>query len=501
MNEKDLLNKTINGFLWVFFGNGIKTVSKLVFLIIMARLLFPEDFGLVASLGIIISLMEVINRAGIAPSLINIKELNKNHISTGFSLSLILGVLLYIFVYSLAPIFQNFLNANEEFILAIRVMGVLFIINGISRVSDGMLQRNLNFKRINLIQIISMVIGYTLVGLILGFLGFGYWALIIAEMTKKTLNTILLFISYKHSLSVKIKRKEFKEILSYGGGFTLGTLIDYLANRGDEIIIARVLGTISLGYYTRAFQLMSVPVEILNQIFEKVLFPVMSKIKDNPKKLADIYLKNISFIFLISLPFSLYLFLLSSEIIRAVLGPNWEEAIGVLKVLAIGMVFRSGYKVSESLANASGAVYKKAGRQAIFVTFIFIFGWIGHYWGLVGISSGILLAFILNFLIMQYLTITLVPLSFSDILKSILPSIILTFVSGVPLYILTITLRNIDLNFILIVLITFTLYIILILSLIKIKPILFLGYDGAKLLKSILIRFKLEKYYYINISK
>ncbi|PTL37771.1 lipopolysaccharide biosynthesis protein [Alkalicoccus saliphilus] len=495
MADKGLTNRTIDGFLWVLSGTGFKTISQLLFLVVMARLLTPQEFGLVASVGLIIAFADMFMKAGIVPSLINLPRIHDNHLYTAFTVSLLLGTSIYTAVYFLTPWIGMLLDAGEGFTEAARTVSIVFIVMSFSKVSDALLQRELKFKQTTYIQAVSYVVGFMLVGITLGFLGFGFWSIIIAEITKSALKSVLTIIVRPHKVKLKIHYNSFKDIFYFGSGFTLGKFIDYFADNGDKMIIARLLGESALGYYTRAYQLMSVPVTIINQIFEKVLFPVMSRLQGKPQKLSDAFIKSLSFIFLISLPGSLLIYLTAPELIRAVLGPGWENTIVILQILAVGMVFRSGYKVCESLANAKGAVYQKAARQGVFAVLVFVLGGSGAVFGLPGIATGILLAFVINFLMMMRLSMKLIPIKKAEVLGSLRPALYLTAAAAVPLYYLVYFMRDINMHYMWILLLTASAFLTITAVFIKLNADFFIGWNGQWALEKITRKFKVYRFY------
>jgi PST family polysaccharide transporter len=228
----------------------------------------------------------------------------------------------------------------------------------------------------------------------------------------------------------------------FGGGFTIARIGNYLSGEADNLVVGRFLGAEALGLYSRAYYLMSVPASLFGQVLDRVLFPAMAKVQHDRRRLGLAFKRGIAVTALTILPLSVALLLLAPELIRVLLGPRWSEAIVPFQILVVGMLFRSSYKLSDSLARATGAVYRRAWRQILFAILIAVGAYLGQKWGLAGVALGVMLAITVNFMLMAQLSLRLADLTWGSVWAAHIPALRLSLVLGVVIWIITDLLRN-----------------------------------------------------------
>lgn len=428
----ELTHQTFRGLNWQFFGKGVQFFLRVLVLAVLARLLVPKDFGLVAAAIVVVNFSTIFSRIGIGPALVQRPEIDERHSRTAFTLSVLFGVFLSIVVFLAAPLVENFF-AMEGLKEVLQVITIIFILRGISTVPLALLQRDLNFRMITLAEIISFGLGYGLVGIILAFQGFGVWALVGANLSQALLKVIVLFYIIKFPKKPQLNISASRELLFYGSGFTFSQFFNFLAREGDNFVVGRWLGAELLGFYDRAYQLMKMPASLFGQILETVLFSAMAKIQDEHKRLARVYLRGTALTALISLPITAIFIFLASEIVQVVLGDGWEQVIIPFQILAIGTLFRTSYKIGDSVSKATGAVYQRAWRQFLYAFFVVFGAWVGSSWDLPGVAVGVLFAIILNYFLMAQLSISLSKTNFAEYAKCHIPALLLTVVFVIEL--------------------------------------------------------------------
>jgi O-antigen/teichoic acid export membrane protein len=211
---------------------------------------------------------------------------------------------------------------------------------------------------------------------------------------------------------------------------TIAKMGNFLANQGDNLVVGRMLGAGALGIYGRAYQFMVMPAGLFGTALDKALFPAMAKVQDDKHRLGKAYLTGVSFIALVAIPLSVILVLLAPEIVIILLGPKWTEVILPFQILACSLLFRMSYKMSDSLARATGAVYRRAWRQIIYALAVVVGSYIGQFWGLYGVACGVAVALVINFLIMAHLSMQLTFIKWLEIIKAHGSGIILGLATG-----------------------------------------------------------------------
>ena len=433
--EKKLTEQTFLGFLWMITGSGIQVVLKIVVIAVLARLITPKEFGVMGIAVIVLEFSKLFTQMGVGPAIIQRKELERRHLEVGFTLSLLMGLFFSSLLVLIAPLLAAFFRM-EGLVPIMRVISLVFLVDSFTLIGQALMQRNMKFKVITTIEVLSYTIGYGAVGIVLGYFGWGVWALVIANLSQAVLQAVLIVWVQPFSKRLGTDFKTFKELLHFGGGMTIARIGNYLALQGDNLVVGRILGEQALGIYGRAYQFMAMPAGLFGNALDKTLFPAMAKVQDDKQKLGKAYLTSVSIIALIAIPLSILLVVLAPETIMTLLGSNWKDVILPFQILACSLLFRMSYKMSDSLTRAMGAVYRRAWRQFIFAALVIIGAYVGHFWSLSGVAWGVAVALVVNFLLMAQLSIQLVDITWLSILKAHWHGLILGATTGIVSYII-----------------------------------------------------------------
>jgi PST family polysaccharide transporter len=288
----------------------------------------------------------------------------------------------------------------------------------------------------------AYALGYGLVGIVLAAAGWGVWALVAGQMAQTVIRTAWVVALRPPRRARLGDGRSLAELLYFGGGFTLAKVANFIAVQGDNLVVARALGPTALGVYGRAYALMSAPAYGFGTVLDNVLFPAMARIQHDPERLAAAYRRGVALLALLVLPPSVVLILVAPEFIRVALGPRWDAAVAPFQVLAIGMLFRTSYKISDSLARATGAVYRRAWRQALYAGLVVAGAAIGQFWGVLGVAWGALVALTVNFALMAQLSLRLARFPWSAFRAAHAPAAWLTLVTTPPAWAVAALLRN-----------------------------------------------------------
>jgi len=414
-----LTDRTLGGFFWTFSGNVMAMVLRMLVMIILARLLNPTDFGVAGAALIVIGLAEIFGQLGIGPAIVQSRALTSRHVKVGFTLSTMIGIAVGALIALFAPLIAEFFRM-PELKPVVRTLSLLFLITGLSVVSEAQLQREFQYKALAVSQVASFIFGYGVVGIGLAWSGWGVWALVYANIAGTVLYSLTLLIIKRKSIGFSLAHEEIRQLMNFGAGFSLARIANYGATQADNVVVGRWLGAEALGFYGRAYGLLMVPTSLFGKVADNVLFPAMAFIQDNKDQLRFAYLKIVAFIFMLTLPVSGLLILLTPELIVVLFGKKWLAVILPAQILAGTLVFRTAYKISDSLARATGAVYRRAWRQWVYVAAVFGGAWIGHFWGLGGVAYGVSCAILLNFLLMFHLSTSLIGNMWMALFRSFL---------------------------------------------------------------------------------
>ena len=355
---QSMTNRTLSGLFWTALSTGANTGALLLVLIVLARLLTPADFGLAAVAIMVIGFSAIFSEFGIGPAVVQRPDLQAAHLGSGWTLSVALGVLLGAIVWLTAPLVAAFFQL-EPLTPMLRVLACIFPVQGLSVVSQSLLQRELRFRTLAVIEIVTSIVGYGIMGVTLALLGFGAWALIGAHLAQASLKTVLSLIARPHRIWPLVDRRACADLLYFGSGFTVGRVSNYAAGQGENVVIGYCLGAVALGIYGRAYQLMAGPAVLFGNVLDRVLFPAMVHVQHDPRRLADAYRRGTALVALVILPVSALVVALAPEVIAILLGSEWDAVVLPLQILSVGMLFRTGCKISDSLVRAIGAVYRR----------------------------------------------------------------------------------------------------------------------------------------------
>jgi PST family polysaccharide transporter len=435
-----LTNRTLGGLLWTSLGTGGQAVLQLVVLAILARLLTPADFGLAAAALVVVGFSAVFSQLGIGPAVVQRLDLEVSHLRAAFTISVLLGLLLGGLVWGTAPLVALFFRLDGLTPL-LRVLAFVFPVQGLSVVADSLLQRELRFRGLAAVEVVTVAAGYGAVGVPLAALGFGAWALVLAHLTQNVLRTVLLFALRPHPVRPLLAPRPCADLLYFGGGYTASRFSNYAAGQSDNLVVGRWLGAEALGVYGRAYQLMAGPAVVFGNILDRVLFPTMAQLQREPERLAEAYRRGVSLIALVMLPTTALLILLAPELTQVVLGPEWGGVVIPLQVLGAGMLFRTSYKLSDSLVRATGAVYERTWRQVVYALAVLGGAWVGQFAGLPGVALAVLITLALNFFLMAHLSLKEAGLPWRDFAAAHLPGLALGALVGVNAWAVAVLLR------------------------------------------------------------
>lgn len=424
--DQDLRERTVAGISWRFLTVVIQFVLQFGVGVLLARLLPPEDFGLVGLALIVIGFGRIVNDLGLAESIIQRDELSERHVRVGFTCSVVLGLGLAALMYGIAPVAATFLGDLRVTPL-LRFIGITFFFSGFGVIGEALLRRKLHFKQLMVVELISYGLGYGGVAIALALNGFGEWSLAWGHLVQKILNSLLAYGAVRHSIWPLLARREFMQLAGFGAGSSLLKIFNYVALQGDYFVIGRVLGAGPLGLYTRAYQLMQKPLNYTGHVLSSVLFPAVSRIQHQQERVKAVYGKAISITTMIVLPSMIMLVVLAPEIVIGLYGEKWSGTIIPLQVLAGFGIFRTTYHIAGAFVKARGFIYRLFFLQVIYAGSVIGGAWLGAiYGGINGAALAVGLAIVVMYLLVVTTANIITTTRVSVFLKMHLPAIIVS---------------------------------------------------------------------------
>ncbi|HSI50557.1 MAG TPA: lipopolysaccharide biosynthesis protein [Ideonella sp.] len=366
---------------------------------VLSRLLTPADYGIVAAAMLFLALCSLLREVGVGATVIQIADLSEDDQRTGMTLVLISSLLIFAVAQMTAGLFAGFLHmaAAEP---ALRLLSLIILIQAFSTIAESLLLRNLQVAKVMRLEVLAKLLAYCLVGILMAWLGHGYWALVAAMIVEAVLRAVALLAIVKPSFRLQLNKASMRKLLGTGSGFTASKIINFIALRADVTVVGRFLDAASLGIYSRAYKLMSMPTDLYAKVADRVVFPAMAKVQQEPARLRSAYLRGVTLTALLGIPLTVVLYVLSPHIIAVLLGSQWSGVVPVFSVLAIGTYFRLGARVSGSLLRATGSVGHLIWAQSFYAV-LTIGGTIyAAQYGLVAIGAAVGIAILLWFVVL-----------------------------------------------------------------------------------------------------
>jgi PST family polysaccharide transporter len=415
--------------LWTFSGTGVQAVVQLAVIMALGRLLTPAEFGLMGAAVVVIAFSQIISQVGVGPAIVQRRELDPIHIRSAFTISGVLGVVLGAVVWLAAPALAGFYRMPEvEPVL--RGVAFLFPLDSLNTLGSSLLTRQLRFRVYVAIDLASYVLGYACVGVLLAWLGYGVWALVAATLSQVALRALGMYLATRHPLRPSLDLRAARDLLSFGLGHSMAQIGTVISLQGDNFVVGRWLGPAALGIYGRAYGLMVTPATVFGRIVNRVLFPVMSKVQDEPARLGGAYERALAIVALVGLPLSATLWVVAPEFIPVILGPQWTAVVLPFRLFTCGLFFRMSSKISDACTKAAGAVYSRALLQWLFGVMVVGGAIAGQRWGVGGVAVAVSMAMGINWVLMAALGRSVTGLSWSRFARAQLPGVLLAGLVG-----------------------------------------------------------------------
>lgn len=331
--QGDLASSVVRGTVWAVGERWVRRALSALTFLVLARLLRPEDFGLVALAAVFIAIGEVLREQGLGAAIIQRTELSKSLLDTAFWLSLFFGLAVAIVNWFLAPVFGAILQEPRVSPI-LRVLGVSLVIGGLGQVPDALLRRRFQFKAIALRTTVANVAG-GLVGISLAIGGAGAWALVGQSLTTAVVTSAVLWIVIDYRPGYSANTADARRIWGFGGRVAGEQFLGILQRRGDDLLIGAIIGPVALGYYTVAYRLLLILLDTTTRVVQTVSLPTLSRLQDDLPRMRRAFLQSTRLTALVGFPAFAGLGLLAYEFTVVLMGDQWLPSVSLMRVLAI----------------------------------------------------------------------------------------------------------------------------------------------------------------------
>ena len=333
MAEQSLKEKTVKGVAWSGLDNIVQFGVTFLVSIVLARLLSPDDYGLLGIIAIFTAVCNSIINCGFSSALIRKKDVSEDDYSTAFIVNLCLSLFLYIVIFLGAPFISSFFGRNELTPLT-RVTSLSMVIGALSLVQQTRLTKRIDFKTQTKITLIASVVS-GVAGIVMALCGCGVWSLVAQTLSSQGFRAFLLWIYNKWVPHLFFSLKSFRELFGFGWKLMVSGLLDSVWRELYQVVVGKFYSPATLGQYTRAKQFSQLFSSNLTNVIQRVTYPVLSEIQDEKDRMVEAYRRIIKLTMFVTAVSMFALGAVSEPLLFCLIGPKWQEAATYLPLICI----------------------------------------------------------------------------------------------------------------------------------------------------------------------
>ena len=334
----DLKRKSVVGAIVALSAQAVKFVLQMATMMLLARLLSPQDFGLQGMVGVVTGFLALFRDAGLSVATVQRIEVTHEQTSTLFWINVAVGAILAALCAALAPLLAAFYHEPRLYWVAV-VSGTTFMFNGLAAQHGALLQRAMRFVTQAKIDVLSLTVG-SATGVVMALLDFRYWSLVGMAMASSIVGAAAVWVAVSWVPGPPRRRSGIRSMLHFGGLATCNSFVVFLAWNTEKLLLGRFWGADALGLYGRAYNLVTLPAQQLNNAITGVALPALSRIQHDAERLARSFLRGYSLLISLTIPTTIICALFAEEIVRIVLGAKWMEAAPIFRLLSpVALVF------------------------------------------------------------------------------------------------------------------------------------------------------------------
>ncbi len=410
----DLRGRAVRGGLVTMVGQGVKFILEAGSTIVLARLLTPAEFGLVAMVTAITGFVSRFKDAGLSTATVQRDQLSQAQVSTLFWINVALAAVLMVVVAASAPLVAGFYGDSRLTLITVALAGVL-LVGGLTVQHQALLRREMRYSALAVVDIVSRGLAI-LAAIALALAGAGYWSLVALIAVTATVNAAACWIVSGWRPGPPRRRSGVRPMLAFGGNLTGFSFVNYFARNADNILIGWAIGAGPLGLYSKAYALLTLPIRQINAPLAGVAIPALSRLQNEPDDFSRFYVRAVVTLQYAALAVVAISIVCAEPVILVMLGPQWIEAADVFRLLAVGAAL-------QPLLNTTGWIYTSLdqtgrmfrvglGTSALYVSSFFA----GLPWGIEGVAAAWASATVLSSPLQLHLAYCRSPVRLSRVL-------------------------------------------------------------------------------------
>ena len=415
--KADIKGRSVRGGAVTIASQAAKFILHTGSTAILARLLTPADFGLIAMVSVFTGFVNLFKDLGLSMATIQKKDITHQQVSNLFWVNIAMSCLLMGIAAAISPFVARFYGEPRLIPITIAI-GCTFIFGGLIAQHTALMRRQMRFRTLAVIEIVAMAASIA-AAVIAAFSGMTYWSLVIMTAVRGMVNVVLVWWQSPWRPGRPVRGSGVRPMLAFGGNLTGSNVLGYLTRNADNFIIGYTLGSASLGIYTKAYGLLTLPMSQFSVPLRSIMIPALSRLQDEPKQYRRFFLQVLSAITLITMPMVTFLFVSADEIVYIFLGNQWAAAATAFRYLAPAAFL-------SAIAFAPGWLFITTGRTgaqfrwAMLSTPVTVIGFlIGVNWGINGVAASFSITRSAMFVLYIYWATRESPVRFYDIIHAL----------------------------------------------------------------------------------
>lgn len=417
----EIKGRAVKGVVWSAVERFAIQGIQFIVMLVMARLLLPEDYGLLGMASIFMSLATSMIDSGFSQALIRKQDRTNVDYSTVFFFNIVISIFIYFICYLLAPFVAEFYNVQElEQIL--QVLCIIMVVNSLAVVPRAIYTVNLDFKTQAMASLVASIIS-GIVGITMAYSGYGVWSLVNQQIVFAVVSTLLLLFMSKWRPILVFSSTSFRSLFSFGSKLLISGLIDTIYKEVYTIIVGKLFSATSLGHYSRAKHFSDFPSSNLTGIMQRVTYPILCEMQNDDERLRSVYRRFLKMSAFIVFPLMIGMASVSKSFVHVVIGDQWDSCSQLLQIICFAMMWYPVHAINLNLLQVKG-------RSDLFLKLEIIKNGINIVvilvtapYGLLIMCYGQIVNSIISLIINTYYTGKLINLGFLKQMYDLLPTI------------------------------------------------------------------------------
>jgi len=419
--DKNIGKKAKKGIFWVLIGNFGYEAILFISSVILARLLDPNDFGIAGVAVLITNYLKRLRVFGFGLAIVQKKNITEDHLNAVFLSNFSLGVILWAVIFFTSGYIGNFFNSPVAGEVAV-ITSLTFLINPFSSVQASYLRRNMHFKKLTYVHIVAdLVMNGAQIAMAL--MGFGVWSLAYPRLLEPAILAIVLSTQTRYWPKFKYNKEAMKEIFSFGFWVFIRSQINYLAHNMDFLLVGKFLGTESLGFYERAYNVMNRPQKRVTGHTESVLLSAYSRMQEEKERIRRAFRKVMLSMTIVNIPIQIGMLSVAPSFVYVLFGAKWMPVVIPLQILNISGLFSSIIATLTPIVTSHGYVKENAFRSMASVSIFAILAYFAVDYGINGMSVAVILYRVADLIIIFVLVRSFTSIRIADLFASVWPSL------------------------------------------------------------------------------